>query len=600
MSLFLAFAAVAAADSLAVTAAGDIYSLDSTTGAAALLNSTGLPMHCLARRGDGRMWTLADVGGGFARLVEIDPVSGGTSTLLQLDLGGVARGAGIDSDGSIFVLVRPAAGGPDVLGRIDGTTLLFSSLGSTGLSTLEDLCVAPEGRIYAWDSGPGGSGGLGLVELDRQFGSAADISAQPGSSDVLALAVDEVGELRGANAKVYSIDRSTGVDSPTTPNTQISIEGFQFLAGMSRTDGALALERTGGLKRVNTTTGAVGPTFGSLSGEFVGATYRHTLPQMGEYLVLRDAGSTTELLRVDPSTGAPTSLGFVNVDNVLAFYFVQSGSNTLQVVTDGGPGQDDLRHVLSVPSLFITPGFPLTGFTEVESVAVDASLRYVGWDSARGFFRFAHTFASVPEDIASGAAQLSNLSVIARDPEGRLLGSNGGLQRFFVMAEGATPIGSASLGDLAAFTFTAQPQIQIPTTYCSASTNSAGCTSGMITGGPVGPSASEPSGFELIAVSQLADKQGLLFYGVNGRVATPFSSGFLCVKSPLRRSGLLQSGGSGGCTGRFAFDFNQRIASGVDPALVAGVRVNSQFWSRDPAAASTTNVTNAVEFVIAP
>lgn len=600
MFLFLALAAAASTDAIAVTASGDVYGLDSTHGSVALLNSTGLPMHCLARRGDGRLWTLADLGGGIARLVEIDPLSGGTSTLLEVDLGGVAHGAGADADGSLYLLVRPIVGGPDRLMLFNPSSSFVNLVGSTGLSTLEDLCVSPEGRVYAWDVGVGGGGGLGLVELSRQNGLATDIAAHPGSSDVLALAVDEFGELRGANAKVYSISRATGVDSPTTPNTQISIEGFQFLAGMSRIDGALALERTGVLKRVNTTTGAVGPAFGALSGEFVAATYRHTTPQMGEYLVMRDAGSTTEILSVDPSTGASTSLGMANVDGVLAFYYAQSTSNTLQIVTDGGPGQDDLRHVLSLPSLFVTPGSPLTGFSDVRSVAVEGSLRYIGWDETRGFFSFAHSMASTPEDLTSGTANLANVSEIQRDPHGRLLGSDGALQRFFVMTEGAAPIGSPALGELVGFNFTAHPQVQAPLVYCASSLNSAGCTSGMITGGPVGPSVSEPSGFELLGVQQVPDKQGLLFYGVNGRNNAPFSSGFLCVKSPLRRSPILNSGGSGGCTGRFEFDFNAWMASGVDPSLVAGRRVNSQFWSRDPAAPSTTNVSRAVEFEIAP
>jgi hypothetical protein len=74
----------------------------------------------------------------------------------------------------------------------------------------------------------------------------------------------------------------------------------------------------------------------------------------------------------------------------------------------------------------------------------------------------------------------------------------------------------------------------------------------------------------------------------------------MCVKGPLERTTVLDSGGSGACTGTFSFDFNAHIASGVDANLQAGVMVDAQYWSRDPAAASTTNLTNAIEFVISP
>jgi hypothetical protein len=45
---------------------------------------------------------------------------------------------------------------------------------------------------------------------------------------------------------------------------------------------------------------------------------------------------------------------------------------------------------------------------------------------------------------------------------------------------------------------------------------------------------------------------------------------------------LVQSGGSGPCTGVLSYDFNARIQSGVDPALQPGVLVYMQFLYRDP------------------
>lgn len=600
VSSLLSLAAVAY-DGLAVTAAGDIYQLDSSSADVALLNSTGLPMHCLARANDGRMWSFADVGGGVARLIQIDSVSGGTSTLTSLDLGGVARGASFDADGALFVLVRPLGGGADRLARLDMTTLALSDIGSTGLASLEDLCIAPEGRLYAWDSGPGGVNGAGLVELSRVTGVAVDIAPTGGSGDVLALAVDEVGELRGANSKLYSIERSTGVDQPISAATPISIEGFQYFAGMSRIDGALALERTGGLRRINTTTGAAGPIFATLSGNLVATTFLPKPSLLGDYLVFRDLGATTEVLRVDPSTGASTSLGSIALDEVrAAYYFPFTTVSELWVVTDGGPGQPDRRRKLGYPSLLVLPEILLAGFEDVVGMSVDYSRRHVGFDRTQGFFRVDLTLQSMPEDVTPGPTLLSGVTALRHDPQGRMFGAGSALHRVGVWAESASRIGSASLNDVIGLDFFAAGQLPTPTLYCSGSTNSLGCNTRLIGAGALHPSASEPGGFELQGLDVLSGKQGLLFYGLNGRTSSSFSSGLLCVKSPLRRTGVQNSGGAGACTGSFTLDFNARIASGVDPALAAGVKVNCQYWSRDPAAASTTHITNGYEFYIAP
>jgi len=115
------------------------------------------------------------------------------------------------------------------------------------------------------------------------------------------------------------------------------------------------------------------------------------------------------------------------------------------------------------------------------------------------------------------------------------------------------------------------------------------------------PSASFGSGFFIRATPMRNQKQGLLFYGTTGRDSTPFLGGTMCVQGPLRRTPVLVSGGSAtgdDCTGTFALDFNAYIATGVNPALVAGVTLDTQFWSRDSGAPNNTNLTNGLEFVI--
>ncbi len=141
-----------------------------------------------------------------------------------------------------------------------------------------------------------------------------------------------------------------------------------------------------------------------------------------------------------------------------------------------------------------------------------------------------------------------------------------------------------------------------PSVYCTARTNSLGCVPAMSFSGT--PDADAGSGFALSASNIINNKSGVLFYGVDGATALPFQGGFLCVKAPTTRTPAQNSLGSSppaaDCSGTFAFDFNARIAAGVDARLVAGVAVAAQYWSRDPAASFTTNLTNAVSFVILP
>jgi hypothetical protein len=111
------------------------------------------------------------------------------------------------------------------------------------------------------------------------------------------------------------------------------------------------------------------------------------------------------------------------------------------------------------------------------------------------------------------------------------------------------------------------------------------------------------SPFDVVASSVLNNKSGLLFYGFKPR-QTPFQGGHMCVVAPTLRTPIQSSGGSlppiNDCTGVFTLDFNARIQSGVDPLLVAGEEVFAQYWSRDPADLSTTNLSDALAFYIQP
>ena len=139
-----------------------------------------------------------------------------------------------------------------------------------------------------------------------------------------------------------------------------------------------------------------------------------------------------------------------------------------------------------------------------------------------------------------------------------------------------------------------------PTVYCSAKSNSFGCLPEIGHQGDC--SATSPNPFLVRAVEILPNKTGILFYGT-GEASTPFQGGTRCVgtfkRTPATNSG---SGGSPPCSGILSYDFNARIRSGADPALVPGRMVYAQFYYRDPGDPSGfgTGLSDGLRFGIAP
>jgi len=142
-----------------------------------------------------------------------------------------------------------------------------------------------------------------------------------------------------------------------------------------------------------------------------------------------------------------------------------------------------------------------------------------------------------------------------------------------------------------------------PGPYCTAGTSASGCQAMMSSTGT--PSASASTGFFLNASSVEGQKDGLFFWGTNGRQANVWGNGtsFQCVIPPVFRAGLLTGNGTAGaCDGSFSQDMNVLWTAKPQKNPGSGAVVQSQLWYRDPQNTSnqTTSLSNALEFVMVP
>ena len=146
-----------------------------------------------------------------------------------------------------------------------------------------------------------------------------------------------------------------------------------------------------------------------------------------------------------------------------------------------------------------------------------------------------------------------------------------------------------------------------PTAYCTAGTSSNGCVPSI--GASANPSVSFANACSISINNMEGLKTGIVFYGINqsGFSAHPWASGsnsFLCVKSPIQRTGVHNTGGTiNTCSGTLVFDWNSyQIAnpSALGHPFAAGQKIYAQGWYRDPPAPKTTNLSNALELTCVP
>jgi hypothetical protein len=172
-----------------------------------------------------------------------------------------------------------------------------------------------------------------------------------------------------------------------------------------------------------------------------------------------------------------------------------------------------------------------------------------------------------------------------------------------------TAFGEDGLGELYLCDFDGEiykitPGVYFP--YCTAGQSASGCMADLSAAGVA--SASAATGFGLVATDVEGGKDGLFFFGANGRQSNVWGNGssFQCIVPPVTRAGILAGTGTNGlCDGLFSQDLNALWCPSCprpqkNPG--AGAIVQTQLWYRDPFNTSnqTTSLSNAIEFWVEP
>lgn len=145
-----------------------------------------------------------------------------------------------------------------------------------------------------------------------------------------------------------------------------------------------------------------------------------------------------------------------------------------------------------------------------------------------------------------------------------------------------------------------------PVAFCTSGTTSNGCAATISATAHPSASFSQPCTLNVSNVE--GQKLGVLFYGLNNAGFTPYAWGagnsFQCVKPPTQRTSSQFSGGTASlCDGSLSLDWNAYQLShpnALGNPFGAGGKLYAQAWFRDPPAAKSTSLSNAIELTLEP
>ena len=121
-----------------------------------------------------------------------------------------------------------------------------------------------------------------------------------------------------------------------------------------------------------------------------------------------------------------------------------------------------------------------------------------------------------------------------------------------------------------------------PVKYCTAGTSVSGCQASLSACGTASGTAASVT---LTAATVEGQKDGLFFFGDNGRQANPWgnSTSFQCVVPQVVRAPLMTGTGTNGrCDGSFGLDMNTLWTNQPAKNPGVGATVQAQLWYRDP------------------
>ncbi|MHC4837319.1 MAG: hypothetical protein ACYTF3_03920 [Planctomycetota bacterium] len=223
LSILATSAAASAQDMVAVDDAGDVWALDSATGAGTLIGPLGFA-GCtgLAQDSTGAVYAICDNPPFGQALVEVDLTTGAGSVVTNVTAlfpSEVFRGLSFDA--------------ADLLFAEHTTSYVVNVDMGTGISTMVNKPSAFDmrgiafegGTLYGWDEF------MGLVTFDLVLPNfATDVNpAVPGSTAISGLTASPGGQLYGAGDALYTIDSVSAVPTLVGGGSYGTLVAVEFL-----------------------------------------------------------------------------------------------------------------------------------------------------------------------------------------------------------------------------------------------------------------------------------------------------------------------------------------------------------------------------------
>ncbi len=211
-------------DLLATGTTGEIFTIDSRTGAGRLLDAAR-HFPALNSLGKDALGVMHSASG--ESLITIDEATGRTSLIASMPINDV-RGLAFAPDGSLYAIEDGGVALPDVLYLVDPASGAAYLIGAASHARMQGMAIDRAGRAFAWDTE------AGLLTLDLATGATADVNGEAdGSRDVHSLAFAADGRLFGCRYSLFEIDPISGARSLIGSGGYADVRGIAFIGSAS-------------------------------------------------------------------------------------------------------------------------------------------------------------------------------------------------------------------------------------------------------------------------------------------------------------------------------------------------------------------------------